>query len=405
MLTLLQINSALNYGSTGRIAEKIGLLAQENGFETFIAHGPRYKNASEQKSYQVVSPLGEKLHGVQSLLLDRHGLASARETHRLVEQIKAISPDIIHLHNLHGYYLNYEVLFRYLSSVDIPIVWTLHDCWSFTGHCSYFDYIGCERWKTECHDCPLVHSYPKSLFVDNSRDNYRRKKTAFTSVKNMTLVPVSEWLGGLVRDSFLGKYPVNVIHNGTDLTTFTPGCGLDLNARFGTAGKKYVLGVAAPWSQRKGLDDVAALAGKLDSEKYRIVLVGLSPKQISELPAGIIGLERTQNVAELAGYYAGADVFINPTLEDNFPTTNIEALACGTPVVTYRTGGSPEAISPETGLVVEKGNVDELASAVETICGNGKSAYAVACRVRAVENYDKDKCFGEYISLYLKLLH
>lgn len=218
----------------------------------------------------------------------------------------------------------------------------------------------------------------------------------------MTLVPVSEWLGGLVRDSFLGKYPVNVIHNGTDLTIFSPKCGLDLNARFGTEGKKYVLGVAAPWSQRKGLDDVVALAGKLDSGKYRIVLVGLSSKQMSELPSGIIGIERTQNVAELAGYYAGADVFINPTLEDNFPTTNIEALACGTPVVTYRTGGSPEAISPETGLVVEKGNVDELVSAIEAICNNGKQSYSSACRTRAVEKYDKDKCFGEYIELYKK---
>lgn len=404
MPKLFQINSALNSGSTGRIAEQIGLQAQQNGYEVYIAHGSRYKNPSQLHSLQVVTPFEERLHAVYSLLFDRHGLASTRQTKRLIEQLEAMQPDIIHLHNIHGYYLNYEVLFRYLSATDIPVVWTLHDCWCFTGHCCYFDYAGCNKWKEGCQACQLLHSYPQSLFIDNSKDNYRRKKAAFTSVRNMTLVPVSNWLGGLVKQSFLKDYPINVIHNGTDLTTFSPAAFADLNGRFGTAGKKYVLGVAAPWSQRKGLNDVIELSRQLDGSEYQILLVGLSQEQIRALPTEIIGIERTQNVPELAGYYAGADVFINPTLEDNFPTTNIEALACGTPVITYNTGGSPEAVSPETGLVVEKGNVAELAKAIETVCVNGRDSYSANCRRRAEERYDKNKCFGEYLQLYERLL-
>ena len=404
MPKLFQINSALNCGSTGRIAEQIGLLAQRNGYEVYIAHGSRYKNPSQLHSMQVVTPFEEWCHGVYSLIFDRHGLASTRQTESLVERIAEIHPDIIHLHNIHGYYLNYEVLFRYLSESEIPVVWTLHDCWSFTGHCTHFDYEGCEKWKMGCDSCPLKSMYPRSLFIDNSRDNYSRKKSAFTSVKNMTLVPVSDWLGGLVKQSFLRDYPIHVLHNGTDVKTFSPKSSLDLNRKFGTEGKKYVLGVAAPWSQRKGLDDVIELSRQLDGSEYQILLVGLSQKQIRALPSEIIGIERTQNVQELSGYYAGADVFINPTLEDNFPTTNIEALACGTPVVTYNTGGSPEAISSETGLVVEKGNVAGLAEAVELICQKGKRDYSESCRKRAEELYDKDKCFGEYLCLYERLL-
>ena len=404
MPKLFQINATLNCGSTGRIAEQIGLLAQQNGYEVYIAHGSRYKNPSQLHSIQVVTPLEERLHGVYSLLFDRHGLASTRQTARLVEHIKKIRPDIIHLHNIHGYYLNYEVLFRYLAEADIPVVWTLHDCWSFTGHCTYFDYAGCEKWKIGCGACPLKIMYPRSLFVDNSRNNYIRKKVAFTSVKNLTVVPVSYWLGDLAKQSFLRNYPMSIIHNGTDLITFSPDAAIDLNKTFGTAGKKYILGVAAPWSQRKGLDDAVELSRKLDFSEYQILLVGLSKEQFMDLPPEVIGIGRTQNAQELAGYYAGADVFINPTLEDNFPTTNIEALACGTPVVAYNTGGSPEAVSPETGLVVEKGNVAELAAAVETVCTNGRAAYFANCRRRAEERYDKNKCFGEYLQLYEGML-
>ena len=376
MPTLFQINVTANWGSTGRIAEEIGRLA-----------------------------LGQGWDGVQSRLLDRHGLASVGATRRLVRQMDAVKPDVVHLHNIHGYYLNYELLFRYLAAADVPVVWTLHDCWPFTGHCAYFSYVGCDRWKRQCHDCPQKQTYPAAWLCDRSKKNFDAKKKAFTSVRRLTLVPVSDWLGGLLSESFLQSYPVKRIYNGVDINVFSPQPSTDaLKGRLGIRGKRMVLGVASVWSTRKGLADFIALRQALPLDEYAVVLVGLSGTQLKDLPTGMVGIPRTNSVQELAEYYSAADVFVNPTWEDNFPTTNIEALACGTPVVTYRTGGSVEAVDCATGMVVVQGDIPALASAVMDIGGKGKAAYAGPCRQRALDHFDKNERFQEYIKLYQSLL-
>ena len=403
MLNLLQINSTQNYGSTGRIAENIGILANECGFDTYMVHGPRCVNPSVLKSICTESLFEEKLHGMASRLFDAHGLGSKYATKRLIEKIREIDPDIIHLHNIHGYYINYQVLFSFLKEYKAPVVWTLHDCWSFTGHCSHFDLIGCDKWKTECSHCPQKGEYPKS-YTDFSRRNFRLKKKSFTNCENLTIVPVSYWLDRLVKESFLKEYNTRVIHNGIDVNVFSVKDDvLKIREKYNITSKYIVLGVASPFGKRKGFSDFLTL-GEMLSEEYCIVMVGLTTEQKKHLPDNIVRIERTQDVNELASLYSSADVFVNLTYEDNFPTTNLEAMACGTPVITYNTGGSPESLDATTGIVVEKGNLKETWNAISAICSKGKSEYVNACRNRAVQFFNNRDRFMEYIDLYNELL-
>lgn len=399
MKRLLEINVSANTGSTGRIAEEIGRLATDNDFDSYIAYG-RVNNQSQLKTIRIGCDWDFKMHALQSRLLDNHGFVSRHATRKFLQQLDQIKPDIIHLHNIHGYYINIEYLFRYLKNVNIPVVWTLHDCWPITGHCAYFDYFNCVRWKTRCHDCPNIQGYPKSIIIDRSERNFEIKRSIFTSVRNLTIVTPSVWLKNIVKESFLKNFPIHVINNGVDLNVFKPCKNLNtLNKYRINDKKKIILGVASIWGRRKGLTDFLKLSSILNDD-YQIVLVGLSEKQLYDLPSNITGLRRTENVKELAQLYSSADVFVNPTYVDNFPTTNIEALACGTPVVTYRTGGSPEAVDQNTGYVVEKSNIDMLGSAIKETLSKDTAEIERACRQRAIRLYNKNERFMDYINLY-----
>lgn len=405
-MKILQINSVANKGSTGRIAENIGLSIMKEGWSSYIAYGRGDENQSKSHTYRIGSTYSNIIHALGTRLTDRHGFFSKKETNKLIEKIEKIQPDLIHLHNIHGYYLNIEVLFNYLSKVNTPVVWTLHDCWAFTGHCAYFDFVNCSKWKTSCFDCPNVQAYPKSCFIDNSSINYKKKKKLFNSVSNITFVPVSNWLNALLSDSFLSKYSSIVIHNGIDLTTFiNKNTTSNLIEKYKIDMQKpIILGVANVWDQRKGLRDFVQLS-KYVHDSHQIILVGLSSKQIKQLPDEVIGVERTESIEQLAQFYSLATVFVNPTYEDNFPTTNLEALACGTPVITYNTGGSPEAIDDETGYVVEKGDIGGLIEKIELISKKGKRFYQSKCRERAERLYNKDDRDQDYIALYKELLN
>jgi putative colanic acid biosynthesis glycosyltransferase len=296
---------------------------------------------------------------------------------------------VIGLHNLHGYYLNVPLLFEFLRRSRIPILWTLHDCWSFTGHCSYFDRFNCRKWQTECRECPMTAYYPRSL-VDRSTRNHRLKKQVLSGLERLAIVTPSEWLAAHVRASFLSDYPVQVIPNGIDLERFRI---------VGTRAREViVLGVANRWDDRKGLADFIELRSKISAE-WRIVLVGLNPAERRRLPENIEGLSRTESVEELVRLYSQATVYVNPTYADNFPTTNIEALACGTPVVTYRTGGSPEAVTEGCGAVVEVGDVDGLAKAIEQYAAMDQGAVRTQCRARAEREYSDASRYGDYVEL------
>lgn len=396
---LLIINVTCNQGSTGKIAEQVGCIMKKEGWDVYYAHGARRVNPSELNTIPFSNVRDEYLHALKALLFDACGLGSVNTTKKLINQIEQIKPDIIHIHNINGYYINYKLLFEYLNSSNIPIIATLHSCWYFTGHCSYFDYVKCEKWKSECNHCPLVGLSNMAL-VDRSKRNYTLKKFLFSHNKNLNIVPVSNWLGNLARQSFLKEKNIYVIRNGIDLNVFKPYAKSISN-------KFRILGVSNKWDERKGLTDILKLRNILPVEKYDIILVGLSTKQIKKLPAGIIGIRNTANQKELAKLYSDADVFINTTYADTFPTVNLESMACGTPVITYNTGGSPESLTDDTGIVVEKGNIQALSDAIIKIKNNSdESKYSTKiCRKHAVENFDKDKCFNEYSMLFNSIIN
>lgn len=401
-MKLLLLNATANTGSTGRIAEEIGMLAQQTGFVVKMAYGRNAVN-SRLPLLKIGNKWDIRSHGLESRLFDNHGFASRKATQKFIEEIEEWKPDIIQIHNLHGYYINVEILFNYLKKIQMPVVWTFHDCWPFTGHCSYFDRVNCHKWETQCRQCPNKKGYPESWFIDRSKTNFIRKKNIFNGIKSLTIVTPSAWLAQHVKRSFLRDYPVRVINNGIDLKLFNPGTSEMVLNKYNIIENKFILGVANVWDARKGLNDFIALRQKLPTE-IPIVLVGLSMKQSTRLPAGIIAIPRTENIQELAALYTAASVFVNPTYVDNFPTTNIEALACGTPIVTYNTGGSPEAVDAETGTVVEKGNLEGLKIAIEILLLADKSKISILCRQRATQYFNQQDRYNDYITLYRKMM-
>ena len=362
-MKVLLINSVCGIRSTGRICTDIAQTLEAEGHESKVAYGrERVPQQLQKYAHPITNVWGNRLDGLKSRLFDNAGFNSTMATRRLVRWMKAYNPDVIHLHNLHGYYINVEVLFRALKKLDKPVVWTLHDCWSFTGHCAHFSVARCEKWKEGCHTCPLTRVYPSSFGYDRSETNYKQKKNCFTGVKNMTIVTPSQWLADLVKQSFLREYDVQVVPNGIDLDVFRPVEG-DFRAKHGVGDKKMVLAVASAWGKNKGLYDLFKLADLLGDE-YRVVIVGLKPEQMQLVPENVIGITRTNDTRELAHIYSTADIFVNPTYQDTYPTVNLEAQACGTPVLTYRTGGSVESV-PEANVIAQ-GDIQALAEAVRT---------------------------------------
>lgn len=395
MPILLQINVTANWGSTGKIAEAIGNVAMKTGWESYIAYG-RMCNPSKSKLIKIGTKVGTLIHYGYNRIGDLEGRGSRWATYRFVERIKEIKPDIVQLHNIHDHFLNYEILFEYLNSTDIPVVWTFHDSWAFTGHCYHFVFADCMKWQTECGFCPR-----RNIIVDRSTGNFLLKKRLFSENKNLTIAPCSKWLADFVKSSFLKDKRISVIHNGVDLNVFKP-----ISEAKKNDGIFRILAVSNVWRPYKGLNDIFSLRQMLPND-YEIIMVGLKENQMKELPSGIKGIQRTQNVQELVTLYNEADVLINPTYADTFPTVNIEALACGTPVLTYNTGGSPEVVTSETGWVVEQGDLKSVVDIVKSMKQKGPdelSDQRKACRDRAVSVFDKDKCFADYLELYNDLL-
>ena len=404
-MRLLQINSTINDGSTGRIAYQIGEMCIANGDESYIAFSGRYfENNNMVNTIRIGSKLDFYWHALVTRIFDRHGFGSIRATKKLLKQIDYIKPDIVHLHNLHGYFINIEILFNYLASTKIPIVWTLHDCWSFTGHCDHFEYIDCNKWQKSCHTCPQKSLYPASLIVDNSKENFVNKRRLFNSVNNLTIVPVSNWLNSKLKYSFLKNYSSRVIHNGIDLEVFRPRDHEFFVRNFHQQKKFILLGVASIWSKKKGFYEFIKLSRCLD-ENFVIVLVGVSPKLKKKLPKNIISIAKTSNQQELAKLYSSSDIYLNLTFEDTYPTTNLESIACGTPVITYKTGGSPESVEEGCGIIVNQGDIDSLVQKIKEIKNNGLPKISQeSLRLIASDKFDKDINFVHYLNLYKSIL-
>lgn len=394
-MRILQINSVCGIRSTGRICTDIADILKQSGDECKIAYGR--ENVSEnykQYAVKIGNDIDVKFHALMSRIFDNTGKCSKIATKRFLKWVDEYNPDVIHLHNLHGYYINLEMLFNYLKKIQKPVVWTLHDCWTFTGHCSHFDLLDCRRWKNEgCHTCPQKKGYPTSVLLDRSKKNFLEKKQLFSGLSNMTIVTPSQWLADLVKQSFLKDYTIKVIHNGIDLSRFKPTPTGIFRENYGLQDKIILLGVASAWGKSKGLYDFYKMH-EMKEENEVFVLVGLTQQQISDLPEGIIGVSRTNSIKELAEIYTAADVFLNPTYEETFGLTNVEAQACGTPSVTYCAGGSPEGVLNEN--IVERGNVDALLCRARELVASPNTM--------DVSSFSRDNCYARYISLYCQMV-
>ena len=403
-MKIAEINMT-HYGSTGNIMFAIAEEAKKRGIEisTYSANCFSIRNrrkASDVNHKYFGYYLDQLLHQIIGRTVGYNGCFSWISTAKLIRHLKKEGVSVVHLHNLHNYCFNFPLFFKYIRKNDIQVVWTLHDCWSFTGHCPHFDMISCNKWKTKCGNCSAHNSYPKSL-MDDSSHMFELKKKWFLGVHRLTIVTPSRWLADCVKMSFLKEYPIVVINNGIDLNTFHP-VESNFRIKYNCQEKKVLLGVAAGWNKRKGIDVFTTLADILGHE-YQIVLVGTNENVDKHLPSNIISIHRTDNKKELAAIYSAADVFVNPTKEDTFPTVNIEALACGTPVITYRTGGSPEIIDETCGVVVEKNDISNLKEEICRVCTD-KPFDSDLC-VKRAKLFDMNDRFKEYIGLYEDLIY
>lgn len=353
-MKVLLINSVCGIGSTGKICGAIAQEYEQQGHTAKIAYGrdPFVPEQFQKYAVRIGSDLDVKLHALRTRLLDDHGFGSKSATKKFLKWAEEYDPDLLWLHNIHGYYIHIGLLFDWIKSrPQMQVRWTLHDCWAFTGHCSHFSFVQCDKWKSGCRQCTQKKEYPTSALADRSRKNYLDKKRLFTGVKNMTIITPSQWLADLVGQSFLKEYPVEVHYNEIDREIFKP-TPSDFRNRFGLSDKKIILGVSNVWTERKGLFDFYELSKKLSSE-FKIVLVGLSEQQIDALPSDILGLPRTNSAEELAEIYSAADLFVNPSREETFGLTTLEALACGTPAIVYKGTAGDEIIAKHGGSAVD----------------------------------------------------
>lgn len=393
-MNIVQINT-FSHKATGSIMMSLHNELNKREFNSYVVWG---RGKKEESKYEIFmyDKIGVGIHGIYTRMTDKTGFASKRATKRLIKQLDNIKPDIIHLHNLHGYYINIEILFNYIKENNIKTIWTLHDCWSITGHCAYFDAVNCKKWIRGCNNCIQLNTYPKSSLLDNSQWNWNKKKELFSGL-NMKLVTPSIWLAKLVKQSYLREYPIEVINNGIDLEVFKP-VKSEFRNKYGLKDKFIILGVASEWTKRKGLDDFIKLSKALN-DSYKIILIGLTKKQISEIPKNIIAIERTNNINELVQIYSEANIFFNPTYEDNFPTTNLEAMACGTLVYTYNTGGSAECIG-DYGEVFEKGEIDKVINVISSQRLINKEQVINSDK----ESISKETMIKKYIKLYNEMI-
>lgn len=399
-MKIVEINSVFN-GSTGKIMLGIASIARSNGIEAYCCATGTPRNINDKKyAFQIGKKYSRRIHSILSYLDGQPDFHSSISTRELIHYIDNINPDIIHLHNLHGFFLDVELLFSYLKKSKAAVVWTLHDCWAFTGRCPYFDILNCDSWKQGCINC----SYPKDWYPRTmrnvSRNMWLKKKDSFTGVKNLTIVTPSRWLSNLVHQSFLKDYSVKVINNGIDLMVFKP-TSSNFRTKHKFNDKFILLGVAFDWGRRKGLDVFIELSRRLDPSIFQIVLVGTNDDVDAELPSNILSIHRTNNQEELAAIYSTADLFINPTREDNYPTVDMESIACGTPVLSFRTGGSTEIIDQETGSVVECNDIDALESEVNRIYYS--RPYDLDDCLKKAKTFDMRDKFTEYLDLYRKI--
>lgn len=391
-MKIVQVNATSGVGSTGKICAAVSDILSSRGIENYILYS--IGNSSVPNSIKFSNTFIRLFQSLLEKLSGRNGFVAKFSTAFLIKRLNEISPDIVHLHNIHSHDIDLKMLFGYLKRKKIRLFWTFHDCWAFTGGCTHYDMIGCEKWKSQCINCQSYRNF--SYFFDVTDKNFTDKIKVYAKELDLTIVTPSNWLGEQVKQSFLKSYSIKVINNGIDLDLFKPRKS-DFRKKYDCENKFILLGVSFVWSVKKGIDIFIKLAQTLDS-RYQIVLVGTNETVDKQLPSNVISIHRTNNQVELAEIYSAADLFVQVTREENFPTVNIESLACGTPILTFRTGGSPEIIDDTCGMVVEKNDFNGLKEAIEYIYT--QRPYSEDSCMNRAQLYNKDNRFIDYSNLY-----
>ena len=401
-MKVIQINSSCGLGSTGKIVVSISKMLDENGVDNKVYYSGNHK--SNFKNAEMINPKYDiRMHQILSRLLGDQGWHSSFYTRRLVKKISDEKPSIIHFHNLHGYYLNLKILFDGISRLNVPVIWTLHDCWAFTGHCTHYTACGCEKWKTECNECPLYKTYPYSLLLDRSNDLFKRKKYLYNKIHLLNITTVSNWLKGEVEKSaLLSEREVTVIPNAINIDLFQKGHKLKSINGVDISNKFIILGVANNWGPNKGLQDLIKLSFMIGDD-YKIVIVGLSEKQITVLPKSIIGIKRTDSIQDLINIYTTADILFNPSTEETFGMTSLEAMASGTPVIVYNSTACAELVSDAVGVVVKPHDLVAVLKSIEEMKASGIQRYYTPC-TDAANKYNEKYIYLKYLDLYKKVI-
>ena len=361
-MKILQINSVCGTGSTGKSIVQISDYLDSLNIENYIAYG--LGSSSRHNTYKIGNKLNNHLHNFIYRKFCLQGYGSMISTLKFIRYIKKINPTIIHLHNIHGHYLNFPILFRFLKKSKIEVVWTFHDCWLFTGKCAYFTKAKFNKWKIRCLNFQQLHTYPDSE-IDRTKRNYIDKKNYFTSLDNLHIVTVSKWLKKIVEESFFKEKDIRCIYNGIDTNIFKPTESV-LRKKLKIEDKFIILGVASVWNSGKGLDTFIELAKEID-EDCVILLIGVSKEQINSLPSNIIGISRTENVRELVQFYTIADILINCSIEETFGLVVAEAMACGTPAIVYNSTACPEIVGYNNDLIINTNDFNELKTKINKI--------------------------------------
>lgn len=398
-MKILMINSVCGIKSTGRICTDLAAMLEQRGHRVKIAYGREAVPAQFEKyAVRIGTDLDVKLHGLKARLTDGSGFGSAAATRRFIKWVEEYDPDVIHLHNIHGYYINVEILFAYLRRCGKPILWSFYDCWSFTGHCAHFDYNQCDKWQEGCNHCAHLREYPCS-YIDATAANYKKKRKLFTGIPNLQLIVPSKWMQNMVESSYMKDYPCRVLPNGIDTDQFYPRENR-VKEELGIDNRSLLVGVSSVWQKMKGLAYMNQLAETLPEDQYRLLLVGSNPNN-EYIDHRILRVEHTDSIDQLCQIYTAADVFVNPTLQETQGLTTIEAFACGTPGVVFRAGGAGECVDDTCGITVEKDNFEELHKAICQVCD--KNPYSAEDCIAKAKTYDKDACYNAFMELYEKI--
>ena len=405
---LLQIGIEVNSGSTGRIAEQIGSVAIKNGFESYITYARGF-NPSESKVFKIGNKFSFYMHVLRTRIFGGHLNGSKLSTLKLINFVKLIRPDIIHLHQIHGYYLHVPLLFDFLKKYNKPVVWTLHDCWAFTGHCTYFslERKNCNKWTYECNNCPKINNYPKSIYFDNSRSSFYTKKRLFNSLQDLTIIGVSNWIANQAKLSFLNNNSTEIttVLNGVDTKLFYPRRNrMQILEKFNLdKSKLYLIAAGTTWIKAKGLEDYRKLS-KMLHKNIQLILVGINSEIAAKMPSNIKCFKRTESQDELAELYSISEILLCLSYQESFGLTPIEAMSCGTPAIVYDNTALPELITKDTGDIVETGNLELVFLSIKKILNKGKEFYYQECINRVNNKYDNEITYNNYIKIYNKLL-